>query len=357
MHPLSRRDFLKLGGMGLLGLAAPKPGSLSYLPPDTGEWTAPPIVPPVDDTESQQGRVTARLIWVYDQPSSNARRLKLYWRDSIVSITGITISQDVGDYNRVWYEIDGEGYAYSGTIQPVQTILNTPGTQVPVTGALAQVTVPYTDAHEQPRVESLAAYRMYYDTIHWVMSASTSSYDGKVWYQVLDDKWHKLYYAPGAHLRFISLEELAPLSPEVPDDRKKIQVRLDDQLVLAYENDQPVFATRAATGAIFVAGTYTTPFGHFMTYHKRPTRHMANGDITASGYDLPGVPWVMYFTEAGLSLHGTYWHNDFGHPKSHGCINLSVEAARWLFRWTSPVVKPADQFAYQPSGTALEIVK
>ena len=219
------------------------------------------------------------------------------------------------------------------------------------------MTVPYTDAHEQPQLDSRSAYRMYYDTVHWILSAVTGSSDGKIWYQVLDDKWNKLYYAPGEHLRLIPDDELAPLSPDVPESQKQIQVRLDDQLVLAYENGQPVFATRAATGAAFFSGTYSTPSGQFMTYHKRPTRHMANGDITASGYDLPGVPWVMYFTEAGLSLHGTFWHNDFGHPKSHGCINLSVSAAKWLFRWTTPVVKPDAQFAYQPTGTTLEIVK
>jgi lipoprotein-anchoring transpeptidase ErfK/SrfK len=65
----------------------------------------------------------------------------------------------------------------------------------------------------------------------------------------------------------------------------------------------------------------------------------------------------MYFTESGLSLHGTYWHNDFGHPKSHGCVNLSVSAAKWLFRWTTPTVKPDASFAYVPTGTALEIVE
>jgi lipoprotein-anchoring transpeptidase ErfK/SrfK len=65
----------------------------------------------------------------------------------------------------------------------------------------------------------------------------------------------------------------------------------------------------------------------------------------------------MYFTENGLSLHGTYWHNDFGHPKSHGCVNLSVEAAKWLFRWTTPVVPADKQYVYQPTGTLLEIVK
>ncbi len=365
MYDLSRRDFLKLGGLGLLGLSVPLTRSYSLLPsasrplplqiPGTASDLQARSSP--DDPQIQQGRVTARLVWVFDQPSFNAKRLTYHWRDSIVSITGVSISQDVGDYNRVWYELGNEGYAYSGTIQPVQTLLNTPSTQVPASGALAQVTVPYTDAHLQPQLSSLAAYRMYYDTIHWVLSALTSSSDGKVWYEVLDDKWNKHYYAPAEHLRFLAPEELAPISPDVPDSQKKIQVRLDDQLVVAYENDQPVFATRAATGAVFVAGTYTTPFGRFMTYHKRPTRHMANGDITSSGYDLPGVPWVMYFTEAGLSLHGTYWHNDFGHPKSHGCINLSVEAAHWLFRWTNPLVKPDAQYAYLPTGTALEIVK
>jgi len=174
---------------------------------------------------------------------------------------------------------------------------------------------------------------------------------------VLDDKWNKLYYAPGEHIRIIPDNELAPLSTNIPDADKKIQVRLNDQLVFAYENGNPVFVTRAATGETFSNGVYSTPTGSFMTYHKRPTRHMAAGDITANGFDLPGVPWVMYITEAGISLHGTYWHNDFGHPKSHGCVNLTPAAAKWFFRWTSPVVKPNEQFAYRDKGTLVEIVK
>ena len=357
MHSVSRRDFLKLSGLGLLGLSLPARSLRSVFSTESpGVWIASrPGASPEDVI--QQGRVTSRLIWVYDQPSLNAKGLRMYWRDSIVPITGVVISQDESDYNRIWYEIDGNGFAYSGTLQPVRTLLNTPTLDIPSIGVMGEVSVPYTDAHEEPRLEAPAAYRMYYQSVHWILSAIQSSFDGKIWYLVLDDKWHKMYYARGEHLRLIADEELAPFSPDVPATQKRIQVWLDQQLVIAYENDQPVFATRAATGAMFSSGTYTTPAGHFMTYHKRPTRHMANGDITASGFDLAGVPWVMYFTESGLSLHGTYWHNDFGHPKSHGCVNLSVEAAKWLFRWTTPVVKPHDQFAYQFTGTALEIVK
>ena len=365
MHPLSRRDFLKLTGLGALGVSLWKPGNFSLLASTTNSvlaetyptWRSLRSGSPEDDPDLQQGRVTARLIWVYDAPSFGAARVKMYWRDSVLPISGVSISQDEGDYNRIWYEIGEEGYAYSGTLQPVRTILNAPALNISPTGVLGEVTVPYTDAHEQPRSDSRAGYRIYYETVHWIMSSVTAPSDGKIWYQVLDDKWNKLYYAPGEHLRLLPDDELAPLAPDVPELQKKIQVRLDEQLVLAYENGQPVFATRAATGTAFLFGTYATPTGQFMTYHKRPTRHMANGDITASGYDLPGVPWVMYFAESGLSLHGTYWHNDFGHPKSHGCINLNMAAAKWLFRWTTPVVKPGEQFAYVPTGTALEIIK
>ncbi len=352
IRPFSRRDFLKISGLGLLGLSLPLD---SFLTDTRLNWVASRSGTSQPD-DIQQGRVTARLVWLYDQPSFNGKRTVMYWRDSVIDITGIVISQDAGDYNRVWYEIGEEGYTYSGLIQPVRTMLNMPTLQIPSEGALAEVTVPFTDGHEQPQNDARANYRMYYSTGHWVLSAQKDS-GGRTWYQILDDKWNQRYYVPGEHLRLIPDDELAPLSPDVPNAEKKIQVRLDDQLVFAYEGSQMVFATRAATGAMFSSGTYTTPAGSFMTFHKRPTRHMANGDITASGFDLPGVPWVMYFTESGLSLHGTYWHNDFGHPKSHGCVNLSVDAAKWLYRWTTPVVPAHSQYAYQPTGTALEIVK
>jgi lipoprotein-anchoring transpeptidase ErfK/SrfK len=82
---------------------------------------------------------------------------------------------------------------------------------------------------------------------------------------------------------------------------------------------------------------------------------MAVGDIASNGFDLPGVPWVLYITEGGISFHGTYWHNDYGHPHSHGCINMTPQAAKWLFRWTSPTVPPEKPLAYGYVGTKVEI--
>ncbi len=335
---ISRRDFLKLSGLGLAGLITP-PLNFHFDDPFT----------------ALQGRVTTRIIWMYDRPSSEATQVKICQRDMLLNITNAAISDDVKSHNRVWYEIGREGFVYSGSIQPVRTILNAPRMDIPINGALAEISVPYTDAYETPDKTSKVAYRMYYETTHWIKSVMTGG-DGQVWFQVRDDKFDKLYYARAEHLRIMTEAELAPLSPDVPNSYKKIQVQLEEQMVIAYENDLPVFVAPVSTGGIFRVGTYTTPKGSFITYYKRPSRHMAAGDIAASGFDLAGVPWVQYITESGISLHGTFWHNDFGRPRSHGCINLSIQTAKWLFRWTSPQVSIGKEFSFGGVGTNVEIV-
>jgi len=340
---LSRRDFLKLSGLGLAGV---------FMPPLNFHFD--------DPFAAQQGRVTSRMVWMFDRPSIRATQIQICRRDKLLKIVNTAISDDVDAHSRVWYEVDTEssvaGYVYSGSIQPVKTILNVPSiVDIPIGGLLAEVSVPYTDAHEQPEPASKAAYRMYYETTHWIKSVTTDA-SGQIWYQVYDDKWDKYYYARGEHIRFIRNEELAPISPEVPNKKKKVEVRLEQQLVIAYEDNMPVFMSPVSSGGIFRGGTYSTPKGSFITYYKRPSRHMAAGDLAASGFDLPGVPWVQYLTESGVSLHGTYWHNDFGRPRSHGCINLSISAAKWLYRWSSPAVPIEKDFSYGSVGTKVEIV-
>jgi lipoprotein-anchoring transpeptidase ErfK/SrfK len=333
---ISRRDFLKLSGLGLAGL---------FVPPFNLD----------DPFTDLQGRVTTRVIWMYDRPSSEGTQVKFCQRDVLLNLTNAAVSEDVTSHNRIWYQVGSEGFVYSGNVQPVRTILNTPLMDIPPRGILAEISVPYSDAYETPDKTSKVAYRMYYETTHWIMSVSTGE-DGQVWYQVRDDKYNELYYSRAEHLRVMSEEELAPLSPDVSNADKKIQVRLEEQLMIAYEYDQPIFAAPVSTGGIYRVGTYTTPKGSFTTSYKRPSRHMAAGDITASGFDLAGVPWVQYITESGISLHGTFWHNDFGRPRSHGCINLSMPSAKWLYRWTSPQVSFNKEFSFGGVGTKVEIV-
>jgi lipoprotein-anchoring transpeptidase ErfK/SrfK len=336
---LSRRDFLKLSGYGLLGMLCPK------LPMQFLQQ---------DDFDNLQGRVIDRTIWEYDEPDFKAKRLKLYWHDLVVPISNTTVSADESAYNRVWYQLADGGFIYSGSVQPVRTILNEPRS-IPLRGALGEVSVPYTDARLEPERNAEVIYRLYYESTHWIKASASNETDGSVWYSLRDDKNHTSYYVPAGHIRLLTTEELAPLSPHIPERDKRVEVHLDDQLLMAYENGQLVFAARVSTGGKRLSGRYTTPTGEFITYHKRPTRHMGAGDIASNGFDLPGVPWVLYITESGISFHGTYWHNDFGRPHSHGCINLVPQAAKWLFRWTTPSVPPDQELIYGYVGTKVEI--
>lgn len=337
IRSISRRDFLKLGAAGLAGLFLSPISNVAGQSPET------------------QGRVIDDGVLLYDVPSFQGKRLMTYWKDVVVPIDEVTLGDEEPAYNRIWYHVSGKGYVHSGKVQPVRTTLNLPDAEIPPSGALAEVTVPFTDSHWEPDRDIPVAYRFYYETTHWATKLVYSE-SGEPWYQLSDDKWELTYYAPAAHLRIIPLEELTPLSPEIPASSKRLEVRTKEQVVIAYESDRPVFMTRTATGARFSNGDFRTPPGHHITAHKRPYRHMAAGNLAYNGYDLPGVPWVCYITESGISLHGTFWHNDYGRPRSHGCINLTPKAAKWIFRWTQPYITPGAQYVYEEYGTSVEVV-
>lgn len=337
MSSISRLDFFKISGAALAGILLSPLDLQKKLP------------------EERFGRVLDASINLHDRPSFQSNILEIFWKDMLLAITEATIGDEEPAYNRVWYQINGKGYVHSGAVQPVRTLLNPPGENIPPGGALAEVTVPYTDAHWKPDKRFPVAYRFYYETTHWVKKLITGD-DGQSWYHLLNDKWDLSYYVPAAHLRIIPYDELTPLSPDIPSSAKRIEVLTTEQAVVAYEWDQPVFVTRTATGARFSNGNYSTPPGLHITNHKRASRHMARGNLAYNGYDLPGVPWVTYITESGISFHGTYWHNNFGRPRSHGCINLTAQAAKWIYRWSLPVVPPQEPGIYKNYGTKVEVI-
>jgi len=130
----------------------------------------------------------------------------------------------------------------------------------------------------------------------------------------------------------------------VTGDRKWIDVSINEQTLVAYQGKQPVFATIVSTGIGGLGDpetTHATVRGSFMIYQKEVSSTMdGDGAEAADSYALRDVPFVQYFHE-GYALHGTYWHDEFGKWRSHGCINLSPADAAWLFEWTDPAL-PAD---------------
>lgn len=77
---------------------------------------------------------------------------------------------------------------------------------------------------------------------------------------------------------------------------------------------------------------FDTPPGTYYINSKIPSQTMS-GVLGGEYYNVPDVPWVMYFTDVGHAIHGTYWHNNFGAVMSHGCVNLPLDVSQWLYDW------------------------
>lgn len=344
IHSLSRREFLRLGSISLVSLLAVSNTTFAY-----AESLAQ------TSGEAGLGRITTNKVDMYDSPSLDGKLIRTLWKDLVMPINKVEIGLGEPAHNKVWYLMNNEGYVHSGSVQPVEIRKNDPAASIPEKGVLAEVTVPFTDAIWNPIFKKLVAYRLYYSTTHWILDVLQDD-KGETWYEVLEDFYQFRYFVQSSHLRIIPPDETSTLSPNVSAADKKLEVHLRDQIVIAYEADLPVQMFRCSGGTKFY-DHYLTPTGSFTTDYKRPSRHMINGNkATATTFDLPGVPWVTFFTEDGISFHGTYWHNDFGRPRSHGCINLPSEAAKWVYRWTLPNVPYEEQRAYKNGGTRVTVV-
>jgi hypothetical protein len=137
---------------------------------------------------------------------------------------------------------------------------------------------------------------------------------------------------------FISEKNLRIVRPVprpalVPRHARWIHVNLAEQTLTAYEGDRPVFATLVSSGK----EGYETPAGLFRIHTKHVTTTMDGMAGTDDVYSIEDVPWTMYF-HGSYALHAAFWHDRFGRVRSHGCVNLAPEDARWLFRWTTPDV-------------------
>ena len=338
LNPISRRDFLKLATSGALGFA------LSELRLDDA-LAAPP---------ASQGRITWSGVALYDGPSFNAREIRLFGIDHVVDITAeVEGEEGYGNpYNKTWYQVEN-GFTYSGWVQPVETNYQKPIFDIPEKGQLGEIAVPFCDTKKEPYVYAERGYRLYYRSTHWVKDVIVTSEEKSIWYKIYDSVLKKYFHVPSYDMRLVPDEELSPLAPDVPDEQKNIVVDLTTQLVTAFEGEKMVFSQRCSSGA---KGT-ETPQGEFRTYHKGPSIHMTNqGDAIENIYNLPGVPWCAFFTGNGEAFHGTYWHNDYGRPRSHGCVNLPSEAAKFLYRWTRPNVPPDEDYLHLPGeGTKVQI--
>ena len=142
---------------------------------------------------------------------------------------------------------------------------------------------------------------------------------------------HPAGFFRARHVR-LALPRAAPY--EVGAGKKWVDLDINQQVLVAYEGNRPVYATLMSSGR-----GKKTPTGVFRVWAKLAATDMDNDARAENRYSMWNVPWTLYF-KGGLAIHGTYWHNRFGYKKSHGCINLSPKDARWVFNWSSPTLPP-----------------
>lgn len=161
--------------------------------------------------------------------------------------------------------------------------------------------------------------RVLYPYINLVQVYATQNAEGVDWNMIGHGQW--------VEARLLATVTPNTTPPDGVTTGRWIDVDLAEQTLAVYDNHQLVFATVIASG---LEPYYTRP-GLFQIYQKKETETMRNND-PSDYYYLDNVPWTMYFDKA-RALHGAYWRTRFGYPQSHGCINLSVGDAHWLFNW------------------------
>ncbi len=356
---LTRRDFLKYAALGL--------SSLAFIP-----WLEPITQPDFPQAELL-GRVNAGKVEVKTRPDADSQIVGELYEDAVVSWLREVVGRNPYRTNQRWVETP-DGYIWSPYLQPVHNAANLPIDNLPDTslgaGIWVEVSVPYVDLvldnpparspGFQDRIKLGLPVRLYYSQVVWVDKIKSDEL-GQVWYRVTEKygSYGDILWGSAQGFRPITSEEMAPINPDV--EEKRVVVDIPYQTLSCYEGKTEVHFTRISSGALFnyvgeKVDVWATPIGKFPIWRKLVSLHMSGG-TTGGGWDLPGIGWTSLFVGSGVAIHSTFWHNNFGEPMSRGCVNARPEDAKWVFRWTQPLVPydPGDTTVSWPGGTIVEV--
>jgi hypothetical protein len=356
-HSINRRDMLKLGALSLGALTAP------LAPVQKRRISFP-------DYE-RLGRIAQASADVYPRPDATSSPITRLYEDTVLPWYREVVGYHPYRVNQRWVETP-EGYIWSGGLQPVRDQPNQPLDVMPEsdqgTGMWVVVTVPWVDIFlenppaRSPSLKENPNPRLYYSQILWADEIRTSSYTGLPLYRLTEKYGYgDVFLADARAFRPLAPDDLTPISPDVT--QKRIDVDVTRQSMSCYEGETEVYYCRVSTGAKFNAAgeavdEWATPIGEHPIWRKVISLHMSGG-TTGGGYDLPGIGWSTLFVGNGVAIHSTFWHNNFGVPMSHGCVNAKPADAHFIFRWTTPFVPydPGDVTISMPGGTRVRVIE
>jgi len=353
---LSRRKFLELAAFGL--------GSLAFFPRLESQAATPFLA------ADQLGRVNNGMVEVKKKPDIDSPTVEKLYEDAVVPWVHEVIGKNLYRINKRWVEIP-QGYVWAPYLQPVRNLPNLPVKTLPETslgrGMWAEATIPYVDLVianpplRSPWLKNTTTPHLYYSQVFWIDQVKADS-SGQVWYRVNERYGYgDLFWAAGEAFRPLTEAEIQPIHPDV--EEKRVVVDVSHQTIACYEGKNEVYFARVSTGILNdingkTTDTWATPLGTRPIWRKLISVHMTGG-TTGGGYDLAGVSWTTLFEGNGVAIHSTFWHNNFGEPMSHGCVNAAPDDAKWIFRWTKPVVEydPGDLTIGMPGGTFVEVIQ
>lgn len=350
---ITRREFL---GNATLGLV-----SMAFFPDKILSVNAQ-----IPQTE-KLGRVTAGMVEVKARPDYESNTVAKVYQDNVVSWQQEVIGRMPYRRNQRWVQTP-QGYIWAASLQPVKNLPNTPLTSLPESGSgfWAEVSVPYVDLildnppARSPWMKEAQNPRLFYTQVFWIDQIRQDE-QGGIWYRVNERYGYgDLFWAKAEAFRPLSQDEIAPIHPEA--DEKRVVVNIERQTISCFEGKNEVYFALVSTGMRSdINGNRTekweTPLGIRPIWRKLLSVHMSGG-TTGGGYDLPGVSWTSLFEGSGVAIHSTFWHNNFGEEMSHGCVNAAPDDAKWIFRWTNPIVgyDPGDVTVGMPGGTVVEVM-
>lgn len=371
---ISRRKFLQAAGTGVATLASLKARRALAQTRGIAMFQEGSGIDFTDETLSYNevygyppllGRVHGAMrLRIFTEPTPNSDSVRnVYWGyigPIYRSVRGERY--DARSHSEIWFETN-DGYIHSAFFVPCHEVFNAPE-EVTGNGFWGEVTVPVAWQHRRPSFEGYRFdfdhYKGFFGQVHRVVERADDA-DGRAWYRIFDDiEPNRQAWVQAKHFRHVALSEFAPISPDVQD--KLIEINLGEQTLTCYETGSVVFKTRIASGTSLTDPSgneidFSTPYGDYQVQRKRPSRRMRGGESFGMPYDVNGVPWCTYFSYTGAAIHGAYWHNNFGLPRSHGCINVTSDAAKWVYRWSQPYLGYDEDYRWvEPGEIATPII-
>ncbi|MCS6844524.1 MAG: L,D-transpeptidase family protein [Caldilineales bacterium] len=271
---------------------------------------------PIPPTPSaRRGVVTATLLNVRARPGVRADNPPV---DRLRQGTEVQIFEQQTVEGAPWYRIGVDRWVHGGYVRLAPGEAPSPGQPAASGLPVGWVSASSLNVRQRPGTDATIPVVGQVRRNQRLDILETRTVDGQ--------RWHRIGEAQWVLGQWVAVATYQPRPAAIAADELWVGVNLAQQTAVAYAGDRPVYAAMVATGA---AGTPTVQ-GIFRTWRRLPS-----GKMSGPGYYIEGVTWTCYFYD-GYALHTAYWHDSFGRPLSHGCVNLSPYDAWWIYQWSAP---------------------